>query len=86
MTKIIGEVVMLLIIENVLSKVEVQQFRAHLEQANWESGSKSAGISSSHSKVRTGVATDGGGTDSGEWQAASNRMIAIIKGVLRNMA
>jgi PKHD-type hydroxylase len=34
---------MLLIIENVLSKEEVQQFRAHMEQANWEAGSKSAG-------------------------------------------
>ena len=34
---------MLLIIENVLSKDEVQQFRAHLEQANWESGLKTAG-------------------------------------------
>ena len=34
---------MLLIIENVLSKEEVQQFRAHMEQANWEPGSKSAG-------------------------------------------
>lgn len=34
---------MLLIIENILSKEEVQQFRHHLEQANWESGAKSAG-------------------------------------------
>lgn len=34
---------MLIFIENILSKDEVKQFRAHLEQANWESGSKTAG-------------------------------------------
>ncbi len=34
---------MLLIIENVLSKDEVQQFRSPMEQANWESGVKTAG-------------------------------------------
>jgi PKHD-type hydroxylase len=34
---------MLLIIENVLSKEEVQQFRAQLDRANWVDGSSSAG-------------------------------------------
>ena len=34
---------MLLIIENVLSKEEVKQFRAHMEQAKWEPGVKTAG-------------------------------------------
>lgn len=34
---------MLIFIENILSKDEVKQFRAHLEQASWESGSKTAG-------------------------------------------
>lgn len=34
---------MLIYIENLLSKDEVKQFRSHLEQANWESGSKTAG-------------------------------------------
>ncbi len=34
---------MLLIIENLLTKDEVKQFRARLEQATWESGSKTAG-------------------------------------------
>jgi PKHD-type hydroxylase len=38
-----GEVVMLLVIENFLSGDEVKQFRAHMEQAKWESGIKTAG-------------------------------------------
>lgn len=34
---------MLIFIENLLSKDEVKQFRAHLEEATWESGTKTAG-------------------------------------------
>lgn len=34
---------MLIIIENVLSKDEVKQFRDHLQNASWESGHKTAG-------------------------------------------
>ena len=34
---------MLIVIESVLSKQEVQQFRSRLDQADWENGAKSAG-------------------------------------------
>jgi len=34
---------MLIVIQNVLSKAEVQQFRAHLDQAEWQDGVRTAG-------------------------------------------
>ncbi|MES2758834.1 MAG: Fe2+-dependent dioxygenase [Pseudomonadota bacterium] len=41
---------MLITIENVLSKDEVRQFRAHLDQAEWQDGAASAGTLARHAK------------------------------------
>ncbi|MBF6058062.1 MULTISPECIES: Fe2+-dependent dioxygenase [Thiomicrorhabdus] len=47
---------MLLVIEEVLSKNEVQQYRRHLEKAPWEDGQKTAGSLSS--KVKNNLQLD----------------------------
>lgn len=41
---------MLIVIDNVLSKEEVAQFRAHLDAAEWEDGNRTAGTLAQHVK------------------------------------
>jgi PKHD-type hydroxylase len=49
---------MLTIIDNVLSKDEVRQFRQHLDGAEWQDGARSAGTLAQHVKVNQQIDED----------------------------
>jgi PKHD-type hydroxylase len=51
---------MLITIENVLSKDEVRQFRAHLDQAEWQDGARTAGTLARHVKHNLQLDPDAG--------------------------